>query len=198
VVDQAVVYLVPVGARRFELYAEPPVDVHRAAADLGWFARLRARAMRLAIATISDHRTLWALRKVRRATLVHPSTVTAAHAAAERDRLLDRAASHHLWRAAIAAVLLLPSVLLTIIPGPNVIAYYFAGRGVGHYLSWRGARGAVRAEWECRSEPALAELGGLADLPRAARAPRVDAIAAHLRLPSLSAFFDRAAVPARS
>jgi hypothetical protein len=129
---------------------------------------------------------------------VHPSSIAAATAAAERERLLDRAASHHLWRVAIAVVLLIPSVLLTIIPGPNMIAYYFVGRGVGHYVSWRGARRALGAEWECRPEPALAELGGLADLPRDARASRVDAIAARLRLPRLSAFFDRAAVPARS
>ena len=79
-----------------------------------------------------------------------------------------------------------------------MIAYYFLFRVVGHLFSWRGTRRAAAVHWDFRSEPALAELGTLADLPREARASRVDAIAAHLRLPSLAAFFDRTAVPARS
>ena len=32
------------------------------------------------------------------------------------------------------------SGLLFLVPGPNVIAYYFAFRMVGHYFSLRGAR----------------------------------------------------------
>jgi len=69
---------------------------------------------------------------------------------------------------------------------------------IGHYLSWLGARHAMQAAWELRAEPALAELGRLADLPRDARATQVHAIAAGLNLPSLADFFDRTAVPARS
>jgi len=85
-----------------------------------------------------------------------------------------------------------------LIPGPNILAYYFAFRVVGHYLSWRGARQAIDATaWRLTPEPALAELGGLAHMARAARAPRVAAIAAELNLPRLAAFFDRTAVPAR-
>jgi hypothetical protein len=79
-----------------------------------------------------------------------------------------------------------------------VIGYYLAARGIGHFFSWRGARRGAAVEWVSRAEPALAELRGLADLPRDTRAAHVDAIARRLRLPSLSAFFDRAAVPARS
>jgi len=115
-----------------------------------------------------------------------------------RDRLLARAATHHRRWFAVAAVLFVPALLLTLVPGPNVIGYFVTGRGVGHYFSWRGARRAVHASWEFSPEPALAELGSLADLPRDARASRVGAIAARMHLPSLSAFFDRTAVPARS
>ena len=71
-------------------------------------------------------------------------------------------------------------------------------RVVGHYLSWRGARQALDAiTWTNRPEPALAELGRLAALPRDARASRVEAIADALNLPRLAAFFDRTAVPVR-
>jgi len=98
----------------------------------------------------------------------------------------------------VGALALVVSGVLVVIPGPNLIAYYFAFRVIGHYFSWRGTRRAALAAWDLRSEPALAELGGLADLPREARASRVDAIAARLHLPSLAAFFDRTAVSARS
>jgi hypothetical protein len=94
-------------------------------------------------------------------------------------------------------VLFAASGVLVIVPGPNIVAYYFAIRVVGHYLAWRGASKARSIAWTLRPEPALAELGRLANLPRDARAADVDAIAAALNLPRLAAFFDRAAAPAR-
>jgi hypothetical protein len=85
-----------------------------------------------------------------------------------------------------------------LVPGPNVLAYYFAFRAVGHYLSWRGAQHALeRITWSLHAEPALAELGQLAVLPRAAGAARVEAIADGKKQPRHAAFFDRTAVPAR-
>jgi hypothetical protein len=82
------------------------------------------------------------------------------------------------------------------IPGPNLVAYYFAFRFVGHLQSWRGARQAMEAiAWTLEPDAGLAELAALADMPREARAPRVAAIAAQLNLQRLSAFFDRVAVP---
>ncbi len=81
-------------------------------------------------------------------------------------------------------------------PGPNLIAYYFAFRVVGHLQSWRGARQAMeRIAWSFTPDPGLAELASLVDQPREARAPRVEAIAERLNLPHLVAFFDRVAVP---
>jgi hypothetical protein len=131
-------------------------------------------------------------------TLVHPSDQSAAQATAIRDRILTHASTHHVRWLAFDAGALVVSGVLVVIPGPNLIAYYLAFRVIGHYFSWRGTRQAALAAWDLRSEPALAELGGLADLPREARASRVHAIAARLHLPSLAAFFDRTAVSARS
>jgi len=227
-VDDVVIYLVPVGARRFELYSEPPDEPDGAASaqrpggrhrlthrlHLKWhdavraarrdsagaalFARLRNATIRRTAEAIAEQRTLWMLRHARHVTMVHPSDQSAAQAAAIRDRILTRSSTHHVRWLAFDGVALVVSGVLVVIPGPNLIAYYFAFRVIGHYFSWRGARRAARAAWDLRSEPALAELGSLADLPREARASRVDAIAARLRLPSLAAFFDRTAVPARS
>jgi len=228
-VDDVVIYLVPVGARGFELYSEPPDEPDALAASArtdgawhklthglhlkwhdavraarrdstgaGMFARMRDATIRRTAEAIAEQRTLWMLRHARRVTLVHPSDQSAAQATAIRDRILAHASTHHLRWLAFDGVALVVSGVLVVIPGPNLIAYYFAFRVIGHYFSWRGTRRAALAAWDLRSEPALAELGGLADLPREARASRVDAIAARLHLPSLAAFFDRTAVPARS
>jgi Mitochondrial K+-H+ exchange-related len=225
----AIVYLVPVGAGRFELYSEAPDDVdvegqappdegfwqrtihnaqvrwHEAVHSArssessgGWFARLRDRAVCRAAESIAEQRTLWSLRNCTSATLVHPSDLT--HEAADelRKRLLSRARQHHGRWLAIDTLLLAVSGLLALVPGPNVLAYYFVFRVVGHYLSWRGARQALEAiAWTTHAEPALAELGRLAALPRDARQSRVEAIAGALNLPRLAAFFERTAVPVR-
>ena len=226
-IASTLVYLVPVGSGRFELYSEapdddvpvgaaPPTDgfwkrtIHNAQvkwdevvgtarggqAAAGWFGRLRDRTICRAAESIAEQRTLWGLRHFTAATLVHPSDLPDAPAADARDRLLAHARQHHGKWLAIDTALLVVSGIFMLVPGPNVLAYYFAFRAVGHYLSWRGAQQALdRITWGLRPDAALAELGQLAALPRAARASRVDAIAAALNLPRLAAFFERTAVP---
>jgi hypothetical protein len=224
--DDALVYLIPVGRERFELYSEapddsvpdhapPPTDpvwrrtlhrlqerwrelVHAARGthpSAGWFARARDRAVCRAAESIAEQRTLWSLRHFTAATIVHSTDLSDAGAIAARDQILAHARRHHGRWLAIDGVLLIASGILMLVPGPNVLAYYFAFRAVGHYLSWRGARQALDCtRWQQRPEPALAELGRLASVPRDARAARVHAIAASLNLPRLAAFFDRTAI----
>jgi hypothetical protein len=228
-VDDAIVYLVPIGNGRFELYSEPPDDplpdahasvtagfwrrwLHRIhlrwhdavrlaarpeSAD-GRFARVRDWMICKAVESIAEQRTLWSLRHFTSASLVHPSDLSDTAVTAARDHLLVHARRHHGWWLTIDATLFAASGVFVLIPGPNILAYYFAFRAVGHFLSWRGARQAIDATaWRLTPEPALAELGGLAHVARAARAARVAAIAAALNLPQLAVFFDRTAVPAR-
>jgi hypothetical protein len=218
------IYLVPVGSGRFELYSEPPADVEvepghkpdgfvrrlihgvqgrwrdavqnarQSDPNGGFLARARDLAVRRMAEAIAEQRTLWVLRHGRDAELVHPSDLSAQDAVAIRDRILNRARTHQLRWLAVDGVILIASGVFVLVPGPNVIAYYFAFRVVGRYFSWRGARQALQAtSWRLRAEPALVELGHLAHLPRAARASRVVAIAANLNLPRLAAFFDRTA-----
>jgi len=225
----AVIYLVPLGAGRFELYSEPPDDepsssarpegffrsrihrlrewwrdaVHSArqrdqSAPAGRLARARDWVVSSIVEMVAEQRTLWSLRDASSATLVYPSDFAAHQEIAERDRILVHARRHHGVWLVIDAALFAGSGVFVFIPGPNVLAYYFAVRVVGHYLCWRGAGQALtRTIWQTRSEPALAELGSLVNMPREARAPRVAEIAIDLNLPRLAAFFDRAAVPAR-
>jgi len=163
----------------------------------GRLVRLSDWLVRRIAESIAEQRTLWSLRTVSSASFVYPSDLSEASAAAVRERLLAHARRHHgawlLMNVAGVAV----TAILVLLPGPNLIGYYFAFRVVGHYLSWRGAGQALdRIAWRLSAEPALAELGGLAHLPRETRGERVAALATDLRLPRLAAFFDRVAVPA--
>ncbi len=218
------VYLVPVGKSRFELYAEPPeepstppslhagflqrwsylaairwheiVDAARRGQGSGRLARGRDAVVRRLAETIAEQRTLWGLRGRSAATVLFPSLLSTASARATLNASLAQARRHHGWWLVIDVILLLGSAVLALVPGPNLIAYYFLFRLVGHLQSWRGARdGLERVAWRLEANQSLAELASLVDVPRAARASRVAAIAARLNVPRLSAFFDRAAVP---
>ena len=220
------IYLLPVGPGRFELYSEPPDERTPDAPREGFFrrqlhrfnerwreavhtarrrddtagrvARLRDWSVCRIAEMIAEQRTLWSLRNESAALLVYPSDLSEPAAIGRRNGMLAQARRHHgLWTI-LDGLLFVASGLLMLIPGPNVLAYYFGVRLVGHYLSWRGAgQGLDGVHWQTSAEPALAELGRLVDVPREARASRVAAIATALHLPRLAAFFDRTAIPVR-
>ena len=69
-------------------------------------------------------------------------------------------------------------------------------RIVGHYFSLRGARqGMNRVAWTAEASAALSLLRKLVDEAPDARAERVHAVAASLRLERFASFFQRAATP---
>jgi len=98
--------------------------------------------------SIEEQRTLWALRKTESATLVRPPAIDESAAADAMRALLTDAKSHHRRWLIVNGALLVASGLLALVPGPNVVAYYFAFRTFGHYFSWLGARqGLDRIAW---------------------------------------------------
>ena len=79
-------------------------------------------------------------------------------------------------------------------PGPNIIAYYFAFRLVGHYFSMRGARhGLDSVRWTYEPCEPLTELRRVRAIARRDREQHVRDVAARLRLSHLPRFFKRAA-----
>ena len=163
----------------------------------GRLARARDWLVRRIAESIAEQRTLWSLRSVTSASFVYPADLTESSATTIRQRLLTEAGRHHGWWLVMNLVGVAVTAILVLLPGPNLIGYYFAFRVVGHFLSWRGARQALdHVSWRPSAEPILSELGGLAHLPREERADRVAALSAQLRLPRLAAFFDRVATPA--
>jgi hypothetical protein len=217
-----IVYLLAVGRNRFELYSEPPeepgapphpgagrlrqwahaasvrwhelVEVARRRTSTGRIARWRDAVVRRLAETIAEQRTLWALAQQTEAKLLFPASLGERDARVALDRALGTARRHHGWWIVVDAPLFVASGILTPVPGPNVIAYYLGFRLVGHWLSWRGARHATnQLQWTLEPDGSLAELASLVNIPRAARASRVDAIAARLNLHRLPAFFERVA-----
>lgn len=181
--DDTAVYLVPLGPGRFELYTEPSEDtppavvndtvwrrqlqrlherwrqaVHAAqsGAAAGRFAQGRDWLVCRLAESIETQRTLWSLRGMASATLVHPDDLAPASAAETRNRLLAAARRHHGWWLIADLLGVVATAILVLLPGPNVIGYYFLFRVAGHFLAWQGARHALtRMTWRARAEPAI-------------------------------------------
>lgn len=135
------------------LAAEAPDAVQAA----GRVARARDWLVRRIAQSIDEQRTLWSLRGVAAAAFVYPAELSETAAAAIRDRLLAHARTHHGWWLLGNVVAVAATAVLVLLPGPNLIGYYFLFRTVGHYLSWRGARQALEhLAWQPRPEDAAA------------------------------------------
>jgi hypothetical protein len=163
----------------------------------GWTARLRARTMRWVAESIAEQRLLWHLRSQASANLFFPDDIDAGQADAILRKHLSRDFEKHRFWLAIDSVGFILSGLLMLIPGPNLLAYYFAFRLVGHYLSLRGAkRGLSGVAWCPQPSAPLTELRRLLTLEPAARESRVAAVAERLRLEHFVQFFERTTVSA--
>jgi hypothetical protein len=166
----------------------------------GRIARLLARARRGSIRwiaeKIAEQRVLWQLGGERNVVAVVPDDLDPDAALAILHGMLARDASRHGRWLIVNAIAFVLSGVLTPIPGPNLVAYYFAFRVVGHYLSRRGARdGLISVEWEVRRSADLSDLRRAISLGPADRERHVRAVAARLRLLHLAAFFDRTVLP---
>jgi hypothetical protein len=225
------VFLVPVGADRYELYCEEPDDpddtegpeppgffrrmwyrVRQQLAEAererdrdtgahphdavpaGVLARMKARTLRWAAEWIAEQRLLWQLRGKDSVCLVYPQDVAEPHARELLRRSLQRDWERHRFWLVIDSVGLIGSAALVLVPGPNVLGYYFLVRTVGHYLSLRGARqGLAAVSWSVRPDGDLAALRAMVDQAPEDREARVHAIADRLKLERFARFFQRSA-----
>jgi hypothetical protein len=216
------VYLIPAGGGRHALYSEPPQTDHHAEAEGTTLraravhvfrravaegeqarqpdappatrGRLRAAVTRRLAEAVAEQRLLWHLRHLDNAQLVHPDDVPSASALAAAQQLLRADRDKHRRWLVIDLLLTLLSAPVALLPGPNLLAYYFLFRVIGHYLSWRGAdRGLAGVTWSCAPSPLLTSLRAVWSLDDGARAARLQDVAAGLGLDRLPAFFNRIA-----
>jgi len=162
--------------------------------DRGWFSRLKARMMRWVAESIAEQRLLWHLRRQESACLFYPDDRDDDYAAGILRKQLGRDYEKHRFWLILDSLGFLASGLVMLLPGPNVVAYYFGFRMVGHYFSMRGARqGLSVVAWRQEASTPLSALRRAIELEPGARERRVLDVALELRLEHLPTFFERTA-----
>jgi hypothetical protein len=161
-----------------------------------WYERTRRKVMCRIAESIAEQRLLWHIRRQHQAVAVHPEDVTEARALEiVRASMQSDFEKHRFWTI-VDLLLFVSSAVLVLLPGPNLVGYYFGFRLVGHYLSMRGARQALAGvKWSARASAPLVELRSAIALDPDEREARVHEIAARLQLERLARFFLRIAVP---
>jgi hypothetical protein len=163
--------------------------------ESSWPGRLQNRIMAWVAERIAEQRLLWNLRGETEALAMHPDDMTFDQAQTLIHRMLQRDYDRHKVWLVVDALLFIGSGVFFFIPGPNLIAYYFGFRLVGHWLSMRGAsQGLHRVAWSGRPCPPLTDLRRVALLPPGERENYVHTIAARLHLQRFSTFFERVAL----
>lgn len=219
------VFVVPVGASRYQLYVELPRDAVVIDADdasTGWFARkvqqfkqtlaeaeeerlrrergeptvargIGRKIMAKIAEAVAEQRLLWSMRHQTQIDLVHPDDLAAPDAQAFVNGEFSRdSAKHRRWLVIDGLVAAITGPLFFFVPGPNVIAWYFTFRAVGHFLSWRGAlRGLREISWTPEASAPLSAIRAALALGQAERCARLDAIASELGLAHITGFVER-------
>jgi Mitochondrial K+-H+ exchange-related len=162
----------------------------------GVFGRAKARSLRYVAESIAEQRLLWHLRRQTDACFFFPDDLDEEKAMAHFRRHLRRDFEKHRFWLVIDSLGFVASGVLFFVPGPNLVAYYFCFRMVGHYFSLRGARqGLDGVRWTTERSAPLSELRRAIDLDCDERERRVHAVAATLKLEHLFKFFQRTAIP---
>jgi len=161
-----------------------------------WSRRLGMQVARWASKVIAEQRLLWHLRRQDEVLLFYPEDLVETQAMeivlAHMKRDFE---SHRRWLVAHGFFLLLAGVL-SVFPGPNLLAYYFGFRVVGHYLSWRGARcGLRKIHWKVRGSSELVMLREAISRAPAERVLLVGEVETRLHLERLGVFFENLVVP---
>jgi hypothetical protein len=158
----------------------------------GWWARFQGYLMSWVAERVAEQRLLWRLRGKTEVVASHPDDVSFDVILPIARRMLQKDHDRHRIWLVVDLVLLVGSGVLALIPGPNFLAYYFAFRVVGHWLSMRGARqGLHRVRWTGRACPILTRLRGASDLPAGGRAALIQEAASQLGVERLPRFVER-------
>jgi hypothetical protein len=220
-----IVYLVPVGGSRYQLYVE--ISAEEAVGETpvqakGWIgkqvqrfqsmlaeaerARLRRESgepddgsglwhaiMRRIAEAIAEQRLLWHLRHQTHATVRHPDDMSGADALREVRAEFSRDVSRHFrWLVIDGLIMIVTAILLTLLPGPNIVAWYFTFRAIGHFFSWRGARkGLKEVEWTADACSPLSSVRPALHLHGLDRRDRLREIGESLDLKHLAGFVER-------
>jgi hypothetical protein len=161
-----------------------------------FFGRVQKTTMRWIAERIADQRLLWHLRKMDVATLHVSEDLPTADADKIRRANFKWDADHHRNRLILHSLALIAAVPVALVPGPNVLGYFFTFTVVGHYLSWRGAvKGLHETAWTIVPNPALTDLRRAFSLDASARHRVISDVAQRLHLPKMARFVEQMASP---
>jgi hypothetical protein len=157
-----------------------------------WTERMKDRALCWIAEKIAEQRLLWRLRNETDVKLLHPDDMIAEEPMTRVRANLQHEADRHLKWTIIDGTLFVLSGIVAIVPGPNVLAYYFGFRLVGHYLSRRGAKhGLDHVQWSVCSSAQLSQLRQAIAMVSHEREQAVLRVASDLHLQHLATFFER-------
>jgi hypothetical protein len=160
-----------------------------------WAQRMRDRLMAWVAERVAEQRLLWHLRTEHDATVHHPDDLSGQDAAGIVLRSLKRDARRHLVWMVIDGCGFLAALPFTALPGPNVPAYYFSFRMIGHGLSAMGARhGLRRVTWRYEPSGAMTDLRACVGADASQRDAIAHEVAARLNLRQLATFVERLTV----
>ena len=160
-----------------------------------WAGRMQDRLMAWVVERIAEQQLLWSLRRQTAAVAAHPQDMTFEQVQELIRTTLQRDFVRHRKWLVIDTLGLVASAAVMPVPGPNLLAYYFTFRVVGHWLSMKGAaQGLHHITWSSRPCAPLSELREVAAMEPRTRDHHIRDIAARLRLQHLSTFFDRVAI----
>lgn len=153
-----------------------------------WHAILRKIAE-----AVAEQRLLWHLRHQTHAVVRHPDDIDGSAALREVRAEFSRDVAKHLrWLIIDGLAASITGPLLFLLPGPNVVSWYFTFRAIGHFLSWRGARkGLTQIEWSTEPSAPLAAVRAALTLEAHERRLRLLDIGEALGLAHLAGFVDR-------
>ena len=158
---------------------------------VGFLTRMRRKIMSFVVERIAEQRLLWHMRRAHEMCALIPADLDSRSADAIVRAMLKKDADHHVRWMLIDLVLLIVSIPLVLIPGPNLPGFYFTFQVVGHFLSWRGARqGLGAAQWTFKPSDDLTELRKAMSLAAPQRQRRFRELADCLRLEHLATFCD--------
>ncbi|HZI78947.1 MAG TPA: hypothetical protein VFD69_05520 [Vicinamibacterales bacterium] len=219
--DPLLVFLVPLGGERYELYCERHhTGPDEAPTGGGWFAGLRQKfstmlkqaedhdeeappsagllarlqgwMMAWVAERVAEQRLLWNLRGRDAAIVTHADDVPFEEVMEIVRQSLRADHRRHTRWLAVDTLLFIGSGVFFFVPGPNVIAYFFAFRVVGHWLSMRGAaHGRDKTSWTGRPLPQMTALRAAVARPAHERARAIEPLARDLGLLRLTVFVDR-------
>lgn len=160
----------------------------------GRWGRAKAATRAWIAEKVAEQRLLWHLRKQDACALFHADDTTTDDATSVMRASLQRDFERHRLWFGLNVLFFILSGLTFLVPGPNLLAYYFFFRLAGHYMSMRGARNGLDCvEWTARPRRELTDLRAIAALPVLERAERVKPIAEALHLEHFATFFNRVA-----